>query len=109
MVNTPPFQKKGENVGISCLSMTVTTQCAACASLSQEQWSQLRETFAKRSTYRNRSNSQDMQEETTEPVFSGPDYTHVDDSILDLPEHTSGIDEPVTGIHPLHSSLVTHL
>ena len=126
MVNTPPFQRRGKCGHVMphfdghmycygcrakckgqdpCAQGADSTQCAACASLSQDQWAQLRETFAKRSAYRNRSGSQtETQEESGEPVFSGADLSQVDDSILDIPETSTGTDLPVTGIFPLHSS-----
>ena len=76
MVKTPPYQKRGkcghfmpqfDSCG-SCFGYRTkckgqdpcahgadTTQCSACASLREEQWSHLRESFAKRSAYRQRT------------------------------------------------------
>ena len=42
-----------------CAQGAQVNQYAACSTLSEEQWSHLRENFAKRSAYHNRSGSQD--------------------------------------------------
>ena len=62
-------------------------QCAACSALTEEQWSHLRENFAKRSAYRQRTGSQgDSFEEleTEDPVQTGEDFSWVDNTPLDL-------------------------
>ena len=69
---------------------------------SEEQWSHLLETFAKRSAYRNHSGSQDdIVELEEELVFTGDELPQVYCTLLDLePEQTGNI-APITGISPL--------
>ena len=89
-----------------CTQGANVNQCAPCAALSEEQWTHLRENFAKRSAYRSRTGSQDNSFEkfdTDEPVFTGEDLSRVDDTILDLEPEQSGTSAPVTGISPLTS------
>ena len=89
-----------------CAQGANVNQCAPCAALSEEQWTHLRENFAKRSAYRSRTGSRDnsFQEfDTDEPVFTGEDLSRVDDTILDLEPEQSGTSAPVTGISPLTS------
>ena len=74
--------------------------------LSEEQWTHLRENFAKRSAYRSRTRSRDNSFEefdTDEPVCTGEDLSQVDDTILDLEPEQSSSSAPVTGISPLTS------
>ena len=92
MVKTPPYQKRGtcgdfmpQFDGHSsyfgcrakckgqdpCAQGTNTAQYSACSALTEEQWSHLRENFAKRSAYRQRTSSQDdsfEEPETEDPV-----------------------------------------
>ena len=93
-----------------CAQGANATQCSACASLSQEQWAQLRETFNKRSAYRGRTGSQ-HEEETEElgPDFTGEELAPVDDSLLDTePEFAGPLDLP-TGISPLISNTASSI
>ena len=77
----------------SCAQGANVNQCTPCAALSEEQWTHLRENFAKRSAYRSRTGSRDNSFEefdADEPVFTGEDLSRVDDTILDLePEQSS--------------------
>ena len=114
MVKTPPYQKRGKcghfmpqfDSHGSCFSCRAkckgqdpcaqgadTTQCSACASLTEEQWSHLRESFAKRSAYRHKTGSQgDSFEELEkkELVLTVEDFSRVDDTLLDLEPEDSG-------------------
>ena len=67
-------------------------QCVPCAAFSEEQWTHLRENFAKRSAYRSRTWCQKNsfeEPDISEPVFTSEDLSRVDDSILDLePKHS---------------------
>ena len=127
MVKTPPYQKWGKcghcmqqfDTPVSCFGCRANCkgqdpcaqranvdQCAPCAALCEEQWTHLRENFAKRSAYRSRTGSRDNSFEefdTDEPVFTGEDLSQVDDTILDLEPEQSGSTAPVTGISPLKS------
>ena len=127
MVKTPPYQKRGKGgyfmpqfdshgscfgcrakcKGLDpCAQGADTTQCSACASLTEEQWSHLRETFVKRSAYRHKTGSQgdSIEElETEEPAPTGEDFSQVDDTLLDLEPEDSGTSAPLTGISPLTS------
>ena len=127
MVKTPPYQKRGKcghfmpqfDSHLSCFGCRAkckgqdpcaqgakVNQCAACSALSEEQWTHLRESFAKRSSYRNRSGSQDdnIEPETDkEPVFTGEELSQVDDTLLDLEPEQTGSMAPVTGISPLNN------
>ena len=116
MVKTPPYQKRGKcghfmpqfDSHLTCFGCRTKRkgqdpcakgakidQCAACSTLTKEQWIHLRECFSKRSSYRQRSSSQDenLEPETDEePVFTGEDLGQVDDTLLDLePEQTGKI------------------
>ena len=127
MVKTPPYQKRGKcghfmpqfDSHLTCFGCRTKCkgqdpcakgakidQCAACSTLTEEQWIHLRECFSKRSSYCQRSGSQDenLEPETDEePVFTGEDLGQVDDTLLDLePEQTGNI-APVTGISPLNN------
>ena len=85
---------------------TYTTQCSACATLTEEQCTHLMENFAKRSTYRHKSDSQGdsfEEPETDEPVFTDEDLSWVDDTLLDLEQEDSSTNAPLTGISPLTS------
>ena len=80
-------------------------QCSVCASLTEEQWSHLRENFAKRSAYRYKTGSQGNsfeEPETEEPALTGEDFSRVD-TLLDLEPEDSGDSAPHTGISPLTS------
>ena len=71
----------------------LTPQCSACASLTEEQWSHLRESFAKRSAYRHKTGSQSdsfEEPETEEPALTAEDFSRVDDTLLDLEPEDSG-------------------
>ena len=127
MVKTPPYQKRGKCghfmpqfdshgscfgcrakcKGLDpCAQGADTTQCSACASLTEEQWSHLRENFAKRSAYRHKTSSQGdsfEEPETEEPALTGEDFSQVDDTLLDLEPEDSGTGAPLTGISPLTS------
>ena len=91
-----------------CAQGADVTQCAACSALSEEQWTHLRENFAKRSAYRSHTGSQGdsfEEQDVDEPVCTGEDLSRVDDTLLDLePEpESSGSSAPVTGISSLTS------
>ena len=126
---TPPYQKRGKcghfmpqfdshgscfgcrakckDLG-PCAQGADVTQCAACSALSEEQWTHLRESFAKRSAYRSCSDSQGDSfeaQDTEEPVFTSEDLSRVDDTLLDLDPEQTGSSAPVTGISPLTSLL----
>ena len=115
MVKAPPYQKRGKCghfmpqfdshgscfgcrakcKGLDpCAQGADTMQCSACASLTEEQWSHLRENFAKRSAYRHRTGSQGDSFEELETE---------DDTLLDLEPEDSGTSAPLTGISPLTS------
>ena len=82
-----PYTNKGLNVN----------QCVPCAALSEEQWTHLRDNFAKRSAYRSRTGSRENlfeEFDTDESVFTGENLSRVDDT---------GSTAPVTGISPLKS------
>ena len=71
-----------------------------------EQWSHIRESFAKRSAYRQKTGSQGdsfEESETEEPVITGEDFSWVDDTLLDLEPKDTGTSAPLTGISPLTS------
>ena len=131
MVNTPPYQQRGKcghfmpqfDSHISCFGCRAkcrgqdpcaqgadATQCAACANLTEEQWSQLRETFNRRSSYRNKASSQpqdETEELDLEPEFTGEDLSRaIDESILDAPENSETLQLP-TGISPLSGHFST--
>ena len=77
-----------------------------CASLTEKQWSHLRENFAKRSAYRHRTGSQGdsfEEPETEEPAWTGEDFSRVDNTLLDLKLKDSGTSAPLTSISPLTS------
>ena len=125
MVKTPPYQKRGKCghfmpqfdshgscfgcrakcKGLDpCAQGADTMQCSACASLTEEQWSHLRENFAKRSAYRHKTGSQGdsfEEPETEEPAPTGEDFSQVDDTLLDLEPEDTGTSAPLTGISPL--------
>ena len=85
-----------------CAQGAKTTQCAACSALTEEQWSHLRENFAKRSTYRQRTGSQGdsfEEPETEDPAQTGEDFSRVDDTLLDL--------EPEETVHLLPASVLS--
>ena len=127
MVKTPPYQKRGKCghfmpqfdshgscfgcrakcKGLDpCAQGADTTQCSACASPTEEQWSHLRENFAKRSAYRHKTGSQGdsfEEPETEEAALTGEDFSRVDDTLLDLEPEDSGTSAPLTGISPLTS------
>ena len=127
MVKTPPYQKRGKCghfmpqfdshgsyfgcrakcKGLDpCAQGADTTQCSARASLTEEQWSHLRENFAKRSAYRPKTGSQGdsfEEPETEEPVLTGEDFSRVDYTLLDLEPEDSGTSAPLTSISPLTS------
>ena len=131
MVKTPPYQKRGKcgyfmpqfDSHGSCFSCRAkckgldpcaqgadVTQCAACSALSEEQWTHLRENFAKRSAYRSRTGSQGdsfEEQDVDEPVCTGEDLSRMDDTLLDLEPESSGSSAPVTGISPLTSLLAS--
>ena len=126
MVNTPPYQHRGKcghympqfDSHLSCFGCRAkakgqdpcaqgadATQCAACASLTQEQWSQLRENFSKRAA---QHEVHDEIEDTNTPEFtgelSGEDIPPIDDSLLDMdPLDFSSASALPLGISPLHS------
>ena len=119
MVKTPPYQKRGKcghfmpqfDTHGSCFGCRAkckgldpcaqgadTTQCSACASLTEEQWSHLRENFAKRSVYRHKTSSQGdsfEEPETLEPALTGEDFSRVDDTLLDLEPKDFGTSAPL--------------
>ena len=120
MVKTPLYQKRGKcghfmpqfDTHGSCFGCRAkckgldpcaqganTTQCSASALLTEEQWSHLRENFAKRSAYRHKTGSQEP--ETEEPALTGEDFSQVDNTRLDLEPEDSGTSAPLTGISPL--------
>ena len=122
MVKTPPYQKRGKcghfmpqfDLGscfgcrakckglAPCAQGDDTTQCSACVSLTEEQWSHLRESFAKRSAYRHKTGSQgdSLEEpETEEPALTVEDFSRVGDTLLDLEPEDSGTSAPLTGNH----------
>ena len=85
----------------SCAQGTNVNQCAPCAALSEEQWTHLRENFAKRSAYTSRTGSQEnsfKELDTDKPVFIGEDLSQVDDTNLDLEPEQSGSTASVIGI-----------
>ena len=84
---------KGPN---SCAQGAQVNQCAVCSTLFEEQWSHLRENFAKRSAYSNHSGSQD--ESNVEPETEDEP---VDDRLLDLEPEQPGNIAPVTDISPI--------
>ena len=77
-----------------------------CSALTEEQWSHLRENFAKRSAYRQRTGSQGdsfEEPETEDPAQTGEDLSRVDDTLLDLEPEETGTGAPLAGISPLTS------
>ena len=129
VVKTPPYQKRGkcghfmpqfDNHG-SCFGCRVkhkgqdpcaqganTVQCSACSTLTEEQWSHLREKVVKRSAYRQRTGSQgDSFEEleTEDLAQTGEDLSRVDDMLLDLELEDTGASAPLASISPLTSLL----
>ena len=79
-------------------------QCASSSTLSDEQWTHLRESFARRSSYCNHTGSQDdnIEPETEdEPVFTGEELSQVDNTVLELEPEQFGNIAPVTVISPL--------
>ena len=108
MVKTPPYQKWGKcghfmpqfDSHLACFGCRAkckgqapcaqgakVNQCAACSTLSEQQWTHLRESFAKRSSYCHRTSSHDdnLEPETDEElVFTGEELGQVDDTLLDL-------------------------
>ena len=127
MVKTPPYQKRGKcghfmprcDSHSSCFGCRAkckgqdpcaqgadTTQCSACATLTEEQWSHLRENFAKRSAYRDKTGLQGdsfEEPETEEPALTGDDFSRVDDTLLDLEPEDTSTSAPLTDISPLTS------
>ena len=125
MAKTPPYQKRGKcghfmpqfDSHLACFGCrskckgqdpcaqgAKVNQCAACSTLSDQQWTHLRESFAKRFSYRHRTGSHEdnVEPETDEePVFTGEDLGQVDDTLLDLEPEQTGNMAPVTGISPL--------
>ena len=125
MVKTPPYQKRGKcghfmpqfDSHLACFGCrskckgqdpcaqgAKVNQCAACSTLSDQQWTHLRESFAKRSFYRHRTGSHEdnVEPETDEePVFTGEDLGQVDDTLFNLEPEQAGNMAPVTGISPL--------
>ena len=89
-----------------CAQGTKVNQCSACSTLSEQQWTHLHESFAKRSSYCHRTGSHDdnLEPETDEEtVFTGEELSQVDDTLLDFePEQTGNI-ALVTGISPLNT------
>ena len=89
-----------------CTQGAKTTQCAACSALTEEQWSHLRENFAKRSAYRQKTGSQGdsfEEPETEDPAQTSEDLSRVDDTLLDLEPEETGTGAPFAGITPLTS------
>ena len=83
-------------------------QCSACSALAEEQWSHLRENFAKGSAYRQRTGSQGdsfEEPEAEDPAQTGEDLSRVDDTLLDLEPEDTSISAPLAGISPLTSLL----
>ena len=127
MVKTPPYQKWGkcghfmpqfdtDGSGFGCRAKCKeldpcaqganTTQCSACSALTEEQWSHLKENFAKRSAYRQRTGSQgDSFEEleTEDPAQTSEDLSREDDTLLDLEPEDTGFSATLAGISPLTS------
>ena len=70
-----------------CAQGAKVNQCAACSTLSEQQWTHLRESFAKRSSYSHHTGSHDdnLEPETDEElVFTGEELGQVDDTLLHL-------------------------
>ena len=128
MVKTPPHQKRGKcgrfmpqfDGHSSCFGCRVkckgqdpcvqgadTTQCSAYATLTEEQWTHLRENFVNRSAYRHKSalqgDSLEEPETTDETVFTGEDLSQVDDTFLDLELEDSSTNALLTSISPVMS------
>ena len=127
MVKTPPYQKRGKcghfmpqfDSHSSCFGCRSkckgqdpcaqgddTTQYSVCATLTEEQWSHLRENFAKRSAHRHKTSSQGdsfEEPETEELVMTCEDFPRVDDTLLDLKLEDTGTSAPLTSISPLTS------
>ena len=125
MVKTPPNQKWGKcghfmpqfDSHLACFGCrskckgqdpcaqgAKVNQCAACSTLSDQQWTHLCESFAERSSYRHRTGSHDdnLEPETDEePVFTSEELGQVDNTLLDLELEQTGNIAPVTGISPL--------
>ena len=82
------------------------TQCSVCSALKEEQWSHLREGFAKRSAYRQKTGLHGdsfVELEIGELEITSEDFSQVDDTLLDLEPEDTGISAPLTGISPLTS------
>ena len=127
MVKTPPYQKRGKcghfmpqfDSQLACFGCRAKckeqdpcaqgakiNQCAACSMLSDEQWTHLRESFAKRSSYRNRTSSHNdnIEPETDDKLlFTSEELSQVDNILLDLELEQSSNVAPVTGISPLNN------
>ena len=127
MAKTPPYQKRGKcghfmpqfDTHSSCFGCRAkckgldpcaqgaqVTQCSACSALTEEQWSHLRENFAKRSAYRQRTGSQGdsfEEPETEDRAQTGEDLSRVDDTLLDLEPEDTSTDQPIASISPLTS------
>ena len=124
MVKTPPYQKRGKcgyfmpqfDSHLACfgcksqvqrtrpLLQGKVSQCTACSALSDEQWTHLRKTFAKRSSYRNHTGPQEDNIEPVsddEPVFTGEELSQVNDTLPDLETQQTSNIAPVIGISPL--------
>ena len=89
-----------------CAQGANTTQCSACSALTEEQWSHLRESFAKKSAYRQKTGSQGdsfEEPETEEPAMTGEDFSRLGDTLLDLELEDTGTSAPLIGISPLTS------
>ena len=85
-----------------CAQGAKTTQCAACSALTEEQWSHLRENFAKRQ--RTGSQGSSFEEpETEDPAQTGEDLSRVDDTLLDLEPEETSTGAPLAGNSPLTS------
>ena len=93
-----------------CAQGAEITQCAACSFLTQEQWTHLRENFAKRSASRSKLSSQqdilDEIEDDQELVFTGQSLSpDTEDQLLDNDPDDAGFFStpviPVSGISPL--------
>ena len=127
MVKTLPYQKRGKcghfmpqfDSHLACFACRAkckgqdpcaqgakVNQCAACSTLSEQQWTHLRESFAKRSSYHHCTGSHDdnLELETDEElVFTSEELGQVDDTLLDLEPEQIGNIAPVTGISPLNT------
>ena len=106
-IHSSCFFRRAKCKGLDpCAQGAKTTQCAACSALTEEQWSHLRENFAKRSAYRQRTGSQGdsfEEPETEDLAQTGEDFSRVDDTLLDLEPEETGTGAPLAGISPLRS------